>query len=77
LISSENLYDIRPSLLESFVTKGARDNIYINNQGKEFKYLKIFKSRWFSHSNSTRSVTMSYDFDNNGYADIIGIRGDR
>jgi len=75
LISSENLYDIRPSLLESFVTKGARDKIYINNQGKEFKYLKKFKSRWFSHSNSTRSVTMSYDFDNNGFADIIGIRG--
>ena len=74
LISCTDLYGVCPDSLEKFIKKEISDLLYINNGGK-FSLLKKFKKKWFSHQEKTRSVVMSYDFDNNGFPDIVGIRG--
>ena len=70
-ITADSIYDIKESMLEEFPRKEAFDRILINQQGAGFAELETIELK---HFYITRAVAIE-DFNNDGWPDIIGIRG--
>jgi len=70
-ITASSLYDVEPKMLETFPKEETSDRIFINQKGLGFKELKTIN---LNHPSMTRAVVIE-DFNNDGWPDIIGIRG--
>jgi hypothetical protein len=71
VITATNIYDITPRMLETYPTDEAFDKILINQQGVGFLELNTIELK---HHHITRAVAIE-DFNNDGWPDILGIRG--
>ncbi|MFX0198273.1 MAG: CRTAC1 family protein, partial [Candidatus Hodarchaeota archaeon] len=70
-IAATTIYDIIPRKLEIFPKNEAYDRIFINQQGVGFLESNTIDLK---HQNITRAVAIE-DFNNDGWPDILGIRG--
>jgi hypothetical protein len=71
VITASSIYDVEPKMLETFPKEETSDRIFINKKGFRFKELKTIN---LNHLFMTRAVAIE-DFNNDGWPDIIGIRG--
>lgn len=69
--TGDKVENVEEVSLEVGDIKQAHDLIFLNNKGKKFGH---FKTNLLTHDERTRAMAL-YDFDNDGYVDIVGIRG--
>jgi len=72
IITADDLADVEPEMLETFPKERVSDRIFINQTGLGFREIDGID---LTHFQKTRAVAIE-DFDNDGWPDIIGIRGD-
>lgn len=72
IITANNLEGVEPEMLESFPRQTIADRIFLNQRGLGFQ---DFDALDLSHEQKTRAVAIE-DFNNDGWPDIVGIRGD-
>jgi hypothetical protein len=72
ILTAANIDGIEPKMLETFPKEVVSDRIFLNQRGLGFQELDIFD---LAHQQNTRAVAIE-DFNNDGWPDIIGIRGD-
>ncbi|MCK4766679.1 MAG: CRTAC1 family protein [Candidatus Aminicenantes bacterium] len=70
-ITAGVITDLLQQDLETLPARKTQDRVFINKLGKKFEE---FQGIDLTHHLITRSVTMC-DLDNNGFVDIVGIRG--
>jgi len=63
--------DVAPHQLESYEKEFVQDKIFINQEGNGFLELDI---EGLKHDQHTRALAV-FDFNNDGWQDVIGIRG--
>jgi hypothetical protein len=72
ILTAANFDGIEPKMLETFPKDAVSDLIFLNQRGLGFRELKSID---LTHQQNTRAVAVE-DFNNDGWPDIIGIRGD-
>ncbi len=72
ILTAANIDGIEPKMLETFPKGVVSDRIFLNQRGLGFQELDTID---LTHQQNTRAVAIE-DFNNDGWPDIIGIRGD-
>jgi hypothetical protein len=71
ILKFSQIQNATPYLLETFAGSLTRDRIFMNNKGQAFEE---FEKPALIHDEQTRAIAI-YDFNNDGWQDVIGIRG--
>lgn len=70
-IIAESITNLKKEEFETLPVSAVQDKIFINKKGEVFEELGSFE---LTHSHTTRTVTIC-DLNNDGFLDIVGIRG--